>query len=136
RREVPGGLGAVQAHAEPAAGQHPQRRPRGRAQAAQQPRAGHGRVRPDLSREPDVGGAGPQQRAGPSLVRPGGRPRRALRLSWAAGPSSLVPGELRAKEAVMAEPLLSEARGEQEPPLLEETIGANLERTVQRYADR
>jgi len=36
----------------------------------------------------------------------------------------------------MAEPLLSEARGEQEPPLLEETIGANLERTVQRYADR
>jgi fatty-acyl-CoA synthase len=47
-----------------------------------------------------------------------------------------VPGELRAKEAVMAEPLLSEARGEQEPPLLEETIGANLERTVQRYADR
>jgi fatty-acyl-CoA synthase len=49
---------------------------------------------------------------------------------------SLVPGDLGAKEAVMTQPLLSEARGEQEPPLLEETIGANLERTVAQYADR
>ena len=32
--------------------------------------------------------------------------------------------------------MMSYAKGEAEPPLLEETIGANLERTVATYADR
>ena len=38
--------------------------------------------------------------------------------------------------SISASQTLSEARGENTPPLIEETIGANLERIARQHADR